>query len=93
MQLFGGNGSSEDMPTTEIGEDELIDGALDIMSILVRTGLCSSKSDARRNIQQGGVTVDDVKVSDIGKTYSADELRAGIVVKRGKKNFHKLMLK
>ncbi len=91
--LFGGNGSSEDMPTTEIGEDELIDGALDIMSILVRTGLCSSKSDARRNIQQGGVTVDDVKVSDIGKTYSADELRAGIVVKRGKKNFNKLMLK
>ena len=91
--LFGGNGSSEDMPTTEIGEDELIDGALDIMSILVRTGLCSSKSDARRNTQQGGVTVDDVKVSDIGKTYSADELRAGIVVKRGKKNFHKLMLK
>lgn len=91
--LFGGNGSSEDMPTTEIGEDELIDGALDIMSILVRTGLCSSKSDARRNIQQGGVTVDDVKVSDIGKTYSSDELRAGIVVKRGKKNFHKLMLK
>ena len=91
--LFGGNGSSEDMPTTEIGEDELIDGALDIMSILVRTGLCSSKSDARRNIQQGGVTVDDVKVSDIGKTYSADELRAGVVVKRGKKNFNKLMLK
>ena len=91
--LFGGNGSSEDMPTTEIGEDELIDGALDIMSILVRTGLCSSKSDARRNIQQGGVTVDDVKVSDIGKTYSADELRAGIVVKRGKKNFNKLTLK
>ena len=91
--LFGGNGSSEDMPTTEIGEDELIDGALDIMSILVRTGLCSSKSDARRNIQQGGVTVDDVKVSDIGKNYSADELRAGIVIKRGKKNFNKLILK
>ena len=91
--LFGGNGSSEDMPSTEISEDELTDGAMDIMSILVRTGLCSSKSDARRNIQQGGVTVDDVKVSDIGKTYSADELRAGIVVKRGKKNFNKLMLK
>ena len=91
--LFGGNGSSEDMPSTEISEDELTDGAMDIMSILVRTGLCSSKSDARRNIQQGGVTVDDVKVSDIGKTYSADELRAGVVVKRGKKNFNKLMLK
>ena len=92
--LFGGgSGSSEDMPATEIAEDELIDGAMDIMTILVRTGLCSSKSDARRNIQQGGVTVDDVKISDIGKTYSADELRAGIVVKRGKKNFNKLILK
>ena len=58
--LFGGgSGSSEDMPTTEIGEDELTDGAMDILSILVRTGLCSSKSDARRNVQQGGVTVDE----------------------------------
>ena len=68
--LFGGgSGSSEDMPTTEIGEDELTDGAMDILSILVRTGLCSSKSDARRNVQQGGVTVDDVKVNDIAKSY------------------------
>ena len=92
--LFGGgSGSSEDMPTTEIEEDELSDGAMDILSILVRTGLCSSKSDARRNVQQGGVTVDDVKVNDIAKSYSAEELRAGIVVKRGKKNFNKLTLK
>ena len=92
--LFGGgSGSSEDMPTTEIGEDELTDGAMNILSILVRTGLCSSKSDARRNVQQGGVTVDDVKVNDIAKSYSAEELRAGIVVKRGKKNFNKLTLK
>ena len=92
--LFGGgSGSSEDMPTTEIGEDELTDGAMDILSILVRTGLCSSKSDARRNVQQGGVTVDDIKVNDIAKSYSAEELRAGIVVKRGKKNFNKLTLK
>ena len=92
--LFGGgSGSSEDMPATEIGEDELTDGAMDIMTILVRTGLCSSKSDARRNIQQGGVTVDDVKINDIGKSYSAQELKAGIVVKRGKKNFNKLILK
>ena len=92
--LFGGgSGSSEDMPTTEIGEDELTDGAMDILSILVRTGLCSSKSDARRNVQQGGVTVDDVKVNDIAKSYSAEELRAGIVVKRGKKNLNKRTLK
>ena len=91
--LFAGAGVSENMPTTEITEDDLTDGAMDIMTILVKTGLCSSKSDARRNVQQGGVTVDDEKVTDIGKTYTADQLKAGIVVKRGKKNFNKLTLK
>ena len=91
--LFAGGGVSENMPTTEITEDELTDGAMDIMTILVKTGLCSSKSDARRNVQQGGVTVDDEKVTDIGKVYTADALKAGIVVKRGKKNFNKLTLK
>ena len=91
--LFAGGGVSDNMPTTEITEADLTDGAMDIMTILVKTGLCSSKSDARRNVQQGGVTVDDQKVTDIGKTYTADELKAGIVVKRGKKNFNKLTLK
>ena len=91
--LFAGGGVSENMPTTEITEDDLTDGAMDIMTILVKTGLCSSKSDARRNVQQGGVTVDDEKITDIGKVYTADALRAGIVVKRGKKNFNKLTLK
>ena len=91
--LFAGGGGSENMPTTEITEDDLTDGAMDIMTILVKTGLCSSKSDARRNVQQGGVTVDDEKITDIGKVYAADALRAGIVVKRGKKNFNKLTLK
>ena len=81
------------MPTTEITEADLTDGVMDIMTILVKTGLCSSKSDARRNVQQGGVTVDDEKITDISKTYTADELKAGIVVKRGKKNFNKLSLK
>ena len=91
--LFAGSGVSENMPTTEITEADLTDGVMDIMTILVKTGLCSSKSDARRNVQQGGVTVDDEKVTDIGKTYTADQLKAGIVVKRGKKNFNKLSLK
>ena len=91
--LFSGAGNSENMPTTELEESELVDGAMDIMSLLVRAGLCASKSEARRNIQQGGVSVDDVKVSDIGKTFSAEELKAGVVVKRGKKNFNKLILK
>ena len=66
---------------------------MDIMTLLVESGLCPSKSDARRNVQQGGVTADDVKITDIAKSFSADELRAGIVLKRGKKNFNKVILK
>ena len=90
--LFAGGGSIETMPTTEIAESELSDGAMDIMTVLVRSGLCASKSEARRNIQQGGVTVDDEKITDISKSYSADELKKGIVVRRGKKNYSKVIL-
>ena len=90
--LFGG-AAGGDIPTTDINEDELTDGAMDIMTLLVKSGLCPSKSDARRNVQQGGVTADDVKITDIAKSFSADELRAGIVLKRGKKNFNKVILK
>ena len=90
--LFAGGGSIETMPTTEIAESELSDGAMDIMTVLVRSGLCASKSEARRNIQQGGVTVDDEKITDISKSYSADELKKGIVVRRGKKKYNKVIL-
>ena len=90
--LFGG-AAGGDIPTTEINEEELTDGAMDIMTLLVESGLCPSKSDARRNVQQGGITADDVKITDIAKSFSADELRAGIVLKRGKKNFNKVILK
>ena len=91
--LFVGGGSSEGMPTTELSAEDLADGALDIMTLLVKTGLCSSKSDARRNVQQGGVTANDEKIADIARAFSADELKAGVVLKRGKKNFNKVILK
>ena len=91
--LFSGAGSSDNMPCTELSEADLTDGAADIMTLLVKTGLCPSKSDARRNIQQGGVTVDDEKVSDIGAVFTAGQLRKGIILKRGKKNFNKVILK
>ena len=91
--LFGGSGDSANMPTTEITEAELIEGKLDIMTALVISGLCASKSDARRNIQQGGVSADDVKVTDISTAFTADALKNGIVIKRGKKNFNKIILK
>ena len=90
--LFGG-GDTGEMPTEEIAESDLVDGAADIMTLLVKAGLVASKSEARRNIQQGGVTANDEKVSDIGKTFTADELRRGVVLRRGKKSYKKIVLK
>ena len=91
--LFSGGSTSENTPTTELSADDLADGKLDILTLLVKCGLCASKSDARRNVQQGGVTVDEIKVSDIGRCFTADELKNGILVRRGKKNFNKVILK
>ncbi len=91
--LFGGRGDDENMPMTEITINDLSDGVIDIMTALVKTGLCASKSEARRNIQQGGVSVNDEKIADISVFYDADTLKNGIVIKRGKKNFNKLILK
>ncbi len=90
--LFGGAGDSANMPTSELSEADLTDGAIDIMTLLVKTGLCTTKSDARRNIQQGGISVDDVKVADISKSFTSDELKKGIIVKKGKKSFNKVIL-
>ena len=91
--LFGGSGNDENMPTTEIMAADLTDGVIDIITALVKTGLCASKSEARRNIQQGGVSVNDEKIADISASFNADALKNGIVIKRGKKNFNKLILK
>ena len=90
--LFGGDGDSEHMPTAELAESDFADGSIDIMTLLVKSGLCTTKSDARRNVQQGGVTVNDDKVTDIAKSYTCDEVKAGLVVRRGKKRFKKVTL-
>ena len=91
--LFGGGAASADMPTTELSEADLSEAAADIMTLLVKTGLCPSKSDARRNIQQGGVTANEEKITDIARSFTREELKQGIVLKRGKKSFHKVILK
>ncbi len=90
--IFGG-GAGGDMPTEELAESDLTDGCIDILYMLVKAGLVPSKSEARRAVEQGGVSVDGDKVSDIKKTFTADELKNGIVVKRGKKSFKKVILK
>lgn len=91
--LFSGAGSNENMPTTELSDDDLTDGSIDIMTLLVKAGLCGTKSDARRNVQQGGVTVNDEKITDIGRNFPAEALRNGLIVRRGKKNYNKVILK
>ena len=90
--VFGG-GADGDMPTTELEDADFIDGAIDIMTIMVKAGLVASKSEARRTVEQGGASVDGEKVTDFKKTYTADELKNGIVVRRGKKNFKKVICK
>ncbi len=90
--LFGA-GDHEEMPVTEIGEADLTDGAADIKLLLVKAGLVKSNSEARQNIAQGGVTLDGEKVTDMFLAVPAEKLREGVLLKRGKKSFRKIVLK
>ena len=92
--LFAGGGDSAHMPTVELSSADFADGDMDILSLLVKTELASSRSDARRAVEQGGVSVADEKVTDIKTAYNADSFGAdGLVVKRGKKKFVKVIVK
>lgn len=92
--LFAGGGDSAHMPTVELSAADFADGDLDILALLVKTELAPSRSDARRAVEQGGVSVADAKITDIKTTYSADSFGAdGLVVKRGKKKFVKVLVK
>ena len=86
-------GNAADMPKTTLSAEDLDDGAVDILSMLVKSGLVPSRSEARRAVQQGGVTVDGEKVEDIYKSYTGKELSGeGLVLKRGKKKFCKILM-
>jgi tyrosyl-tRNA synthetase len=85
-KLFGGAGNTDDMPTTEIPAAEL-EGGINVLDLLVKTALCPSKSEARRLVQQGGVSVDDVKVTD---PNAAVEIAESVIIKKGKKVYHKV---
>ena len=92
--LFAGGGNLANMPTVELTDADFADGELDIISVLVKAGLCESRGDARRNIQQGGVSVADEKVTDISTKYGKDAFAGeGLIVKRGKKKFAKVICK
>ena len=90
--LFSGGGDDANMPSTEVNADALKDGQIGILDLLVMGALAKSKGEARRLIEQGGITVDGVKAGSIDLNVLADALKEGVIVKKGKKVFHKFKL-
>ncbi len=87
------SGSAANMPSFQLSEEDFTEDAIDILSLVHKSGLCSSRSDARRNVEQGGVSVDGEQVKDTRKTYTKEELSGeGVILKRGKKNFMRVFV-
>ena len=91
--LFAGGGDDSNMPTTELSEDQLTDGSIGIMDLMVICSLAATKSEARRLVQQGGVFVNDAKVEGIDYRVTKDMLADNVKIRRGKKKFHKVVMK
>ena len=91
--LFASGSDDENMPTSELSEENFTDNKIDVLSLMVQMGLTASKSEARRLVQQGGVTLDGEKCDDIAHLVDIDEVKKGLVVRKGKKTFRKAVLK
>ena len=91
--LFATGGSDENMPTTELTEDQLTDGKIAILDLMLACELIPSKGEGRRLVQQGGVMVNDQKVSSIDESFTGEQLREGLKIRKGKKVFHKAIMK
>ncbi len=87
LALFSGSGNSENMPETKINDEDLTDGNIDIVSLLCKAGFAATRSDARRNVEQGGVSVNGDKITDPKHTFSRNDLESEFILKKGKKNF------
>ncbi|MBQ6787740.1 MAG: tyrosine--tRNA ligase [Lachnospiraceae bacterium] len=90
--LFAGGGSLENMPTTQLSDEDFTDGSIDIMAILVKAGMTKTRSEARRAVEQGGVTVNNEKVTDIKTAYEKDTFAEEFIIRKGKKSFNKIVL-
>ena len=89
--LFGAGGSSANMPTSTLTDADFENGNINVLSMLVATGLCPSRGEARRLVQQGGVTIDDVKVASIDESLARERFEGeGVIVRKGKKVFHRV---
>jgi len=91
--LFGGNANSENMPTTELSDEDFSDGKISILDMMIKAELIPSKGEGRRLIQQGGVSIDDKKLSDPNTSFDVSAFSDGLVVKKGKKVYHKFLVK
>ncbi len=90
--LFAGGSDDSSMPTTKLTADQLPDGSIDVLSLLTVCGLISTRSDGRRLIQQGGLVINEEKITSIERSYTEADLRAGLKIRKGKKVFHKASL-
>ena len=89
--LFGAGGDSANMPTSVLTDADFENGSINVLSMLVTTGLCPSRGEARRLVQQGGVTIDDVKVASIDESLARERFEGeGVIVRKGKKVFHRV---
>ena len=86
-------GNAAEMPTAELSDEDFSEGKIDLINVLVKSGLVSTRSEGRRAIEQGGVSLDGEKETDIKKQYEKSYFSEGVVVKRGKKNFRKVVVK
>ena len=91
--LFAGGGDAEHMPTTEIPAEKIADGTIGLLDLLVTCGLAASNGEARRLVQQGGITIDEKKMDAIDTRIDAEALKTGVKIKKGKKIFHRAILK
>ena len=89
LSLFVGGGASADMPNTVLSSDDFIDGSIGILDLMVKGGLTASKGEARRLVQQGGVSADNEKVTDVAAQFALERFNDGLIIKKGKKVYHK----
>jgi len=90
--LFGGSGDSENMPTTELEDSDFTDGKISITSLVVKCKFAASKGEAKRLIQQGGISVNDNVISALDTAYSVQDVKQGLKIRKGKKHFHKIIM-
>lgn len=91
--LFGGSGDSENMPTTELTDADFDAGSIDVLNLLIKCKFAQSRGEAKRLIQQGGISIDDVQITELNKSYTVDDVKQGLKIKKGKKHFNKVVYK